>query len=76
MNSPAERPLTQHIGAGKSPPSLAEYQRAGGYEGFKKVLQMKPAEVVELVKASNLRGRGGAGFPTGLKWSFVPPSKE
>src|SRR5262245_59094644 len=72
----AEMPLTQHIGTGKTPPGLAEYQRAGGYAGFRKILQMKPAEVVELVKASNLRGRGGAGFPTGLKWSFVPPATE
>ena len=42
-----------------------------GYEGLKKALGMKPNEVIELVKASGLRGRGGAGFPTGLKWQFV-----
>jgi NADH-quinone oxidoreductase subunit F len=42
-----------------------------GYEGFKKALAMKPSDVIETVKASGLRGRGGAGFPTGLKWQFV-----
>jgi NADH-quinone oxidoreductase subunit F len=42
-----------------------------GYEGLKKALAMKPNDVIEMVKASGLRGRGGAGFPTGLKWQFV-----
>jgi NADH-quinone oxidoreductase subunit F len=48
------------------------YVKNGGYEGLKKALSMAPDEVTQLVKDSNLRGRGGAGFPTGLKWSFVP----
>ena len=48
------------------------YVRDGGYEGLKKALKMTPDEVIDLVKKSNLRGRGGAGFPTGMKWSFVP----
>lgn len=51
------------------------YTKNGGYDGFKKALKMKPAEVIEEVKASNLRGRGGAGFPTGVKWSFIPQSE-
>ena len=49
------------------------YSKNGGFEAFKKaVTGMKPQEVTEVVKASGLRGRGGAGFPTGVKWSFIP----
>jgi NADH-quinone oxidoreductase subunit F len=49
--------------------------KRGGYAALKKALGMAPAAVTELVKASGLRGRGGAGFPTGLKWSFMPKDK-
>ena len=52
--------------------TLESYLSRGGYEGLKKANTMEPAEIVETVKASGLRGRGGAGFPTGLKWSFLP----
>ena len=51
---------------------LADYVKRGGYEALKKVLTMKPEDVIAELKASGLRGRGGAGFPTGLKWSFMP----
>jgi NADH-quinone oxidoreductase subunit F len=53
---------------------LATYQRIGGYEAWRKILAEKvPREtVIEQVKASGLRGRGGAGFPTGVKWGFMP----
>ena len=51
---------------------LEVYQQNGGFEGMRKALTgMQPAEVTEMVKASGLRGRGGAGFPTGLKWAFM-----
>jgi len=53
--------------------SLDVYRRNGGYEAIKKVLDsMSPDDVINEVKKSSLRGRGGAGFPTGMKWSFVP----
>lgn len=53
--------------------SLKGYKKKGGYEAWMKLLKEKqPAEVIELTKTSGLRGRGGAGFPTGMKWSFVP----
>ncbi len=52
---------------------LAAYEAHEGYAGARQALSaMTPGEVIELVKDANLRGRGGAGFPTGLKWSFVP----
>ena len=56
------------------PWSLETYKSVGGYAALKKVIdkKMSPEQVVEEVKASGLRGRGGAGFPTGLKWSFMP----
>ena len=53
--------------------TLAGYERRGGYRALKQVLaEVAPADVIELVKASGLQGRGGAGFSTGLKWSFMP----
>ncbi|MBW8824271.1 MAG: NADH-quinone oxidoreductase subunit NuoF [Xanthomonadales bacterium] len=56
------------------PWSYDNYLKTGGYAALRKILEEKiaPADVVEMVKASGLRGRGGAGFPTGLKWSFMP----
>jgi NADH-quinone oxidoreductase subunit F len=60
------------------PWTLESYLEVGGYAAWKKILagEMTPAEVIEAVKASGLRGRGGAGFPTGLKWSFMPRNPE
>jgi len=52
--------------------SIDVYVEGGGYEAARKALQMKPEEIIQVVKDSELRGRGGAGFPTGSKWSFVP----
>jgi len=54
--------------------TLETYRRTGGYEAWERILREKtpPEQIIEEVKASGLRGRGGAGFPTGLKWSFMP----
>ncbi len=52
---------------------IDEFTRTGGYEGLTAALAKPPKDVIELVKASELRGRGGAGFPAGMKWSFLPP---
>jgi len=52
--------------------TLASYQAHGGYSALRKGLAQQPADVLEAVKTSGLRGRGGAGFPTGMKWSFLP----
>ena len=69
-----ERPLTKDIRSDGQALSIEEYEKCGGYEGLRKVLRdMVPPDVIEQVKASNLRGRGGAGFPTGMKWSASPP---
>ena len=72
-----ERPLTEHIKPDGSPLSLKEYEQAGGYEALRKALQgMGPHDIQSVVKDSGLRGRGGAGFNTGMKWSFVPMGND
>ena len=63
--------VTKNFGVPNSH-KLATYQQRGGWDGFKRAITMPPASIVDEVKKSNLRGRGGAGFSTGMKWSFVP----
>ena len=66
------KPLT-HLVDLNTPLNIDGYIDAGGYQGARKaLLEHSPAEVLDIVKASELKGRGGAGFPTGMKWSFVP----
>jgi NADH-quinone oxidoreductase subunit F len=54
--------------------SIDTYIKDGGYEDLKKAFAMAPKDITEEVKKSGLRGRGGAGFPTGMKWTFIPPN--
>jgi NADH-quinone oxidoreductase subunit F len=70
--SPLEvKVLTRRFGMPNSA-SIDTYLATDGYKAFLKAVEMTPEQIVDEVKASNLRGRGGAGFPTGMKWSFVP----
>jgi NADH-quinone oxidoreductase subunit F len=66
-----EKVLTQHFGL-KNFYQIDEYLKQGGYRAVQKALKMKPDGILEEVKKANLRGRGGAGFPAGVKWGFVP----
>jgi len=71
-----EKILTEHFGL-ENLYKIDVYQKQGGYRAAEKALKkMKPAEIMEEVKKANLRGRGGAGFPAGVKWSFVPPTDK
>ncbi len=68
---PFEYQLLKH----RAVPGIAKldvYRANGGYKGLERAVKMQPDEVVNVVKASGLRGRGGAGFPAGMKWSFIP----
>ncbi|MEJ2054837.1 MAG: NADH-quinone oxidoreductase subunit NuoF [Calditrichaceae bacterium] len=72
-----EKPLTGHIKSDGTALSIKEYEKTGGYSALRKVLKgMNPKDVQDLVKSANLKGRGGAGFNTGMKWSFVPLGKD
>ena len=76
LNDNIEKPLTQHIKNDGSWLTLKEYESTGGYSGLKKALQMTPAEITQLVMDSGLKGRGGAGFSTGKKWSTIDISEN
>jgi NADH-quinone oxidoreductase subunit F len=72
MSSSFEPVLTRNAGVPDSQ-RIEVYLSRGGYEALTKALaELQPAELIELIKRSELRGRGGAGFPTGVKWSFLP----
>src|SRR5438128_7979489 len=70
---PQETPLISKLCGIKDSRKIDVYLQHGGYQALEKALkEMSPASIIDEVKKSNLRGRGGAGFPTGMKWSFVP----
>jgi NADH-quinone oxidoreductase subunit F len=67
--------LSQYFGDADAR-SYKGWTKRGGYEALGQALKMQPPEIIDIVKESGLRGRGGAGFPTGLKWSFMPKEKK
>ena len=70
---PRETPiLSKHFGEPEAR-TLEGWKARGGYKALQQALYLEPTAIQDLVKASGLRGRGGAGFPTGLKWSFMKP---
>jgi len=70
-------PLTWRLRKDHQPVWIKEYLSKNGYKSFKKVIKsISPDQVINLIKKSGLKGRGGAGFPTGLKWSLIPKDKE
>jgi NADH-quinone oxidoreductase subunit F len=72
-----EKPLTRNIRLDQEPFDVHAYERVGGYQAVHKALkELTPIEVQQMIKDANLRGRGGAGFPTALKWSFVPMGED
>jgi NADH-quinone oxidoreductase subunit F len=77
MNAATDKPLTRHFKPGPEPPSLAEYQRGGGFSGLRRALtELSPEQLKQQLKTSGLRGRGGAGFLTGVKAGFVPSGDD
>ncbi|MEP6933039.1 MAG: NADH-quinone oxidoreductase subunit F, partial [Nitrospirota bacterium] len=78
MTPVTDKPLTKNIRSDGAVVGLRAYEQADGYQAVRKVLHggMTSTAVTEAVKDANLRGRGGAGFPTGKKWSFVPLGKD
>jgi NADH-quinone oxidoreductase subunit F len=71
MPDPLTPVMTAHWDANRAW-TLRSYERTGGYDALPKALRMQPGAVIDLVKEAGLRGRGGAGFPTGMKWGFIP----
>ena len=68
--------LLKHVETEGYSPNLQSYLTEGGYSALKQALKMKPEEIISEVKLSKLVGRGGAAFPTGLKWEFTRKAKE
>ena len=71
-----DTPLTRNIRPGREPLDIKAYEGNGGYQALRKALAMAPQDIQKMVTDANLRGRGGAGFFTGQKWSFVPMGEK
>mgnify|MGYP002661703931 CR=1 FL=1 len=72
--NPETHPLTWRLSKQEHVRNADDYEALEGYAGLKKAITMPPKDVLEVIKAATVKGRGGAGFPTGLKWSFMPRS--
>ncbi|MFK7828268.1 MAG: NADH-quinone oxidoreductase subunit NuoF [Congregibacter sp.] len=73
LSASLKNPLTRNIHPDRRPTDMAAYEANGGYQALHtNIGKRSPEDCLQIIKDSNLRGRGGAGFPTGLKWSFVP----
>lgn len=72
--NPETHPLTWRLSRQANVRHIDDYEVLDGYAGFKKALSMTPAEVLDVVKAATVKGRGGAGFPAGIKWSLMAPN--
>ncbi|MGH6892994.1 MAG: NADH-quinone oxidoreductase subunit F, partial [Dongiaceae bacterium] len=72
MSLALTKPLTARIDLRRGPLERKGFEAAGGYAALKKVVKLQPADVQHAVRDAGLRGRGGAGFPTGVKWSLIP----
>jgi len=72
---PYDKVLMKNVGVPNST-AIQTYKASGGYQAVAKAFGMQPGDIIDLVKQANLRGRGGAGFPAGLKWGFLPPDRE
>jgi len=72
-----ERPLTSNMQPGTEPLGLEDYKKVGGYQAVRKVLSsMTPLQVIDVLRESDLKGRGGAGFPTTAHWGTIPPDSQ
>jgi NADH-quinone oxidoreductase subunit F len=77
MTDHLDKPLTRLMRPDGAPLSLKDYEKGGGYQALRRALgSMTPSEVTEAIKKANLKGRGGAGFPAGVKWGFVTSGEK
>src|SRR5512138_3852336 len=76
IDSHMEKPLTQNIQPDREPLDIRAYEQAGGYQALRQALRMSPLQIQQMVTDAYVRGRGGAGFPAGKKWSAVPMGEK